>query len=283
MKDSGLVLEGGGLRGVFSAGVLDYLMEKNIEFPYIIGVSMGALNAASYVSKQPGRSFRVPYNHLNNPKYLSLGNFIREGSYFGLDFIFNKIVYELDPFDFETFEKSEQKFISVAADCSSGTAHYFDKDNLNREDNIKALMATSSLPFISKMISVKNEQFLDGGIIDAIPIEKAIEDKIKNPVIILTRPFGYRKKSSGLLLSKLVYKKYPKVQEMIKNKAYNYNKTMDLIEKLEKENRVFVIRPNSPIQMGRTEKNLEKLQNAYDFGYDTIKNREKELLEWLNR
>ena len=281
MKDSGLVLEGGGLRGVFSSGVLDYMMEKNIEFPYVIGVSMGALNAASYVSKQPGRGFRVPYNHLNNPKYLSLGNFIREGSYFGLDFIFNKIVYELDPFDFEAFEKSEQKFISVAAHCSSGTPYYFNKDNLNREDNIKALMATSSLPFISKMISVQEEEFLDGGIIDAIPIEKAIEDKILKPVIILTRPLGYRKKSSGILLSKLVYKKYPKVQEMIKNKAYNYNKTMDLIETLEKENKVFVIRPNKPIEMGRTEKNLEKLKSAYEFGYNTMQEKEIELINWL--
>jgi len=242
---------------------------------------MGALNAASYISKQQGRSFRVPYNHLNNPRYLSLGNFIREGSYFGLDFIFNKIVYELDPFDFETFEKSEQKFISVAAHCTKGTPHYFEKNSLNREDNIRALMATSSLPFISKMITVKNEEFLDGGIIDAIPIEKAIEDKVVKPVIILTRPFGYRKKTSGIFLSKIVYKKYSKVQEMIKNKAYNYNKTMDLIEKLEKENKVFVIRPNSPIQMGRTEKNLEKLQKAYNYGYETMKNREKDLLKWL--
>lgn len=281
MKDSGLVLEGGGLRGVFSSGVLDYMMDKNIEFPYVIGVSMGALNAASYVSKQPGRSFRVPYNHLKNPRYLSLGNFIREGSYFGLDFIFNKIVYELDPFDFETFEKSEQKFIAVAAHCTKGTAHYFDKNSLDREDNIRALMATSSLPFISKMINVQEEKFLDGGIIDAIPIEKAIEDKILKPVIILTRPFGYRKKTSGVFLSKIVYKGYPKVQEMIKNKAYNYNKTMDLIEKLEKENKVFVIRPNRAIEMGRTEKNLEKLKNAYEFGYNTMKERERALINWL--
>lgn len=281
MKNSGLVLEGGGLRGVFTSGVLDYLMEKEIEFPYIIGVSMGALNAASYVSKQKGRSFRVPYNHLNNPKYLSFSNFIKEGSYFGLDFIFNKIVYELDPFDFESFENSNQKFISVAANCSTGEAEYFDKNSLNRENNIRALMATSSLPFISKMIKVNENQYLDGGIIDAIPIEKALKDNIQKPIVILTRPYGYRKKTSGVFLSKIVYKKYPQVQKMIKNKANNYNRQMELIEDLEKENKIFVIRPERPIEMGRTEKNLEKLQNAYDFGYKTMKQNEDRLRKWL--
>ena len=282
MKNSGLILESGGLRGVFTSGILDYLMEKEIEFPYIIGVSMGALNAASYVSKQKGRSFRVPFTHLNNPKYLSFSNFIREGSYFGLDFIFNKIVYELDPFDFETFENSNQKFISVAANCSTGEACYFDKDDLNREDNIRALMATSSLPFISKMIEVEGEKYLDGGIIDAIPLEKALKDNIQKPIVVLTRPYGYRKKTSGVLLSKFIYRKYPKVQNMIINKAYNYNRQMQLIESLEKENKIFVIRPERPIEMGRTEKNLEKLQKAYDFGYETMKKNENSLRKWLN-
>lgn len=281
MKNSGLVLEGGGLRGVFTSGILDYLMEKEIEFPYIIGVSMGALNAASYVSKQKGRSFRVPYTHLNNPKYLSFTNFIKEGSYFGLDFIFNKIVYELDPFDFETFENSNQKFISVAANCSTGEAEYFDKNSLNRENNIRALMATSSLPFISKMIKVKENQYLDGGIIDAIPIEKALKDNIQKPIVILTRPYGYRKKTSGIILSKIIYKNYPQVKNMIKNKAINYNRQMELIEQLEKENKIFVIRPEKPIEMGRTEKNLEKLQKAYDFGYETMKKNEDKMKKWL--
>lgn len=281
MKNSGLVLEGGGLRGVFTSGILDYLMEREIEFPYIIGVSMGALNAASYVSKQKGRSFRVPYTHLNNPKYLSFTNFIKEGSYFGLDFIFNKIVYELDPFDFETFENSNQKFISVAANCSTGEAEYFDKNSLNRENNIRALMATSSLPFISKMIKVKENQYLDGGIIDAIPIEKALKDNIQKPIVILTRPYGYRKKTSGIILSKIIYKNYPQVKNMIKNKAINYNRQMELIEQLEKENKIFVIRPEKPIEMGRTEKNLEKLQKAYDFGYETMKKNEDRMKKWL--
>lgn len=281
MKTSGLVLEGGGLRGVFSSGILDYMLEKNIDFPYVIGVSMGALNASSYISKQAGRSFRVPLNHINNPRYLSLWNLLKDGSLFGMDFIFNKIVYELDPFNFDSFEQSNQKFVIVAADCIEGKASYFEKGDLDRKQLIKALMASSSLPYISKMIEIDKKQYLDGGIIDAIPIEKALEDNIQKPVIILTRPYGYRKKDSGILLSKLLYKNFPQLKEMIKNKASNYNRQIELIEKLEKENKVFVIRPDKAIQMGRTEKNKKKLTDAYNYGYETMKKEEIRLKEWL--
>ena len=149
MNNTGLVLEGGGLRGIFSAGILDFFLEKNIEFPYIIGTSMGALNAASYVSKQKGRSFRIPHTYIKDSRYLSLKNLIKEGSYFGMDFIFNKVVNELDPFDFETFENSSQRFISVTANCLNGKAEYFDKIE-DRDKMMDILKATSSLPFISK-------------------------------------------------------------------------------------------------------------------------------------
>lgn len=281
MESSGLILEGGGLRGVFSSGVLDYMMERKIRFPYIIGVSMGALNATSYISNQKGRGFRVPLNYINDSRYLSLKNFFKEGSYFGLDFIFNKIVYELDPFDFDSFEKSNQKFIAVATDCINGNAKYFDKNDLDRETLIKVLMATSSLPYISKMIEINGNQYLDGGIIDSLPIEKALNDKIQKPVVILTRPLGYRKKSSGIVLSKILYKNYPKLKDMIKDKANNYNRQIELIEKLERENKVFVIRPDKPIQMGRTEKDKNKLSAAYNYGYETMKNEETKLREWL--
>lgn len=281
MENSGLILEGGGLRGVFSSGILDYMMEKNITFPYVIGVSMGALNAASYISKQPGRGFRVPVTYINDPRYLSLSNLIKDGSYFGIDFIFNKIVHELDPFDFDTFEKSNQKFIAVATDCLEGKASYFEKNNMDRKTLLKSLIATSSLPFISKMVEINGKYYLDGGIIDGIPIEKALADKIEKPVVILTRPLGYRKKSGGIVLSKIIYRKYPKLKEMIKNKASIYNKQLDLIEQLEKENKIFVIRPHEAIPLGRTEKNIKKLKSAYEYGYETMKKEENRLLDWL--
>lgn len=281
MKDSGLILEGGGLRGVFSSGVLDYMMEKDIVFPYVIGVSMGALNGASYVSKQRGRSLRVPMTFMGDPRYLSLKNLITEGSYFGMNFIFDKIVNELDPFDFDSFENSNQKFIAVTANCTTGTAEYFDKDCVDRDKMLKALMASSSLPYISKMVGIDDSFHLDGGIIDSIPIKKAFSDNIKKPVVILTRPIGYRKKDSGVALSKIVYRKYPKLLEMIKNKASNYNSQLELIESLEKDNKVFVIRPNEAIQVSRTEKNKEKLKNAYNYGYETMKKEEERLKTWL--
>lgn len=281
MENSGLILEGGGLRGVFSSGILDYMMENNIVFPYVIGVSMGALNGASYVSKQIGRSLRVPITFMDDRRYLSLKNFITEGSYFGMNFIFDKIVNELDPFDFESFENSTQKFIAVAANCSKGTAEYFDKDTVDRKKMLQALMASSSLPYISKMIEIDDNFYLDGGIIDSIPIKKAFSDNIKKPVVILTRPIGYRKKDSGIALSKIVYRKYPKLLEMIKNKATIYNKQLELIENLEKENKVFVIRPAKAIQVSRTEKDKEKLKNAYNYGYETMKKEENRLKTWL--
>ena len=282
MENSGLILEGGGLRGVFSSVILDYMMENDIVFPYVIGVSMGALNGASYVSKQMGRSLRVPMTFMGDSRYLSLKNLIREGSYFGMDFIFNKIVNELDPFDFDSFENSNQKFIAVAANCNNGVAEYFDKDCMDRNKMLQALMASSSLPYISKMIKIDNNLYLDGGIIDSIPIEKAFSDNIRKPVVILTRPFGYRKKDSGIALSKIIYRNFPKVKEMIKNKASVYNKQLELIENLEKENKVFVIRPSEAIQVSRTEKNKEKIKNAYIYGYETMKKEEKRLKTWLS-
>ncbi len=282
MEKSGLILEGGGLRGVFSSGVLDYMMENDIVFPYVIGVSMGALNGASYVSKQIGRSLRVPMTFMGDSRYLSLKNFIIEGSYFGMNFIFDKIVNELDPFDFDSFEKSNQRFIAVAANCNKGTPEYFDKDNTERYKMLQALMASSSLPYISKMIEIDNNFYLDGGIIDSIPIKKALSDKVQKPVVILTRPIGYRKKDSGIALSKIIYRKYPKLLEMIKNKATIYNNQLELIENLEKENKVFVIRPYEAIKVARTEKNKEKLKSAYDYGYETMKKEEARLKNWLS-
>lgn len=282
MKNSGLILEGGGLRGVFSSGILDYMMENDIVFPYVIGVSMGALNGASYVSKQMGRSLRVPMTFMGDSRYLSFKNFIKEGSYFGMSFIFDKIVNELDPFDFDSFENSNQRFIAVAANCNKGIAEYFDKNCVDRRKMLQALMASSSLPYISKMIKIDNDFYLDGGIIDSIPIKKAFSDKIEKPVVILTRPIGYRKKDSGIALSKFVYRKYPKLLEMIKDKATIYNNQLELIENLEKENKVFVIRPAEAIQVSRTEKNKEKLRNAYNYGYETMKNEENRLKAWLS-
>ncbi|MDM8534958.1 patatin family protein [Clostridiaceae bacterium HSG29] len=268
----GLVIEGGGMRGIFSAGVLDYLMEKDINFPYVIGVSMGACNGSSYVSKQIKRSVRIPLTYLDDWRYLSFKSYLKEGNLFGMDFIFNKIPYELDPFDFETFEKSNKKFISVVTSCETGKARYFEKSDLTRASFLKSLEASTSLPFLSTMKEIDGEKFLDGGISDSIPVLKAYKDGYKKQVVILTREYEYSKKSSSVLklITPVYYKKFPELAESIINRAEKYNETLDYIKRQEKAGNYFVIRPFKVIEMPRVGKDKDKLKEAYDLGYNQM-------------
>lgn len=289
IKNIALVLEGGGLRGIYSAGVLDYLMEKEIYFPYVIGVSMGACNGVSYVSKQRERSLRIPMTYLDDSRYLSVKNLIKEGNLFGMDFIFKDVPYRLDPFDFETFENSDQRLITVVTSCSTGEAVYFDKDITNRETTLKVLEASTSLPFLSTMKRIEDDLFLDGGISDSIPTQKALADGYGKQVVILTRPYDYKKETSSLtkLITPHYYKKFPKLAKTILDRAENYNKSLDIIKEQEKAGNIFVIRPEQPIVMPRIGKDKKKLKVAYDLGYNRMKDLHKELnnflLGWLLR
>ena len=253
INNTALILEGGGLRGIFSAGVLDYLLENNIHFPYVIGTSMGACNGASYVSKQYERSLRIPLNYLDDKRYLSMRNLIREGNLFGMGFIFNEVPYKLDPFDFDTFERSKQTFITVATSCETGEPTYFSKNDLDRMTVLKSLEASTSLPFLSTMKDIDGKTYLDGGIADSIPIKKARQDGFNKQVIVLTRPLEYLKSTSKMtkvkVMAPIYYHKYPKLVNKIINRANGYNETLDQIEKLEKNGMVFVIRPQEPIVM----------------------------------
>lgn len=281
IENTGLVLEGGGFRGIYSAGILDFFLEENLHFPYIIGVSMGACNGACYVSKQHGRNIRIPYNYINDRRYISVYNFFKKGSLFGMDFIFNEIPEKLDIFDENTYKNSTQNFIIVTTDCKTGKPVYFEKDKI--KDLSTVLKASSSLPFISKMIKIDNNYYLDGGITDSIPAKKAIEDGNKKLVIILTRPKGYYKKPVNLkLLGKFRYKNYPKVLECVKNRYFKYNESLKYIEELEANNKAFVIRPKENLDMGRVERNKQKLKKTYDIGYNDALELKNELIEFLN-
>ncbi|MFP4548946.1 MAG: patatin family protein [Fidelibacterota bacterium] len=282
LKNTGLVLEGGGLRGVFTSGALRYLMENDIYFPYVIGVSMGACNAANYISRQLGRNRKVNINFVNDPRYLSYKRLFFNGELFGMDFIFNTIPNQLVPFDYETFYNSEQQNWTVATDIQTGEPLYYENKELG-EDYLKILQASASLPFISRPVKYDGKILMDGGLSDSIPIKKSIEHGNTKNVVILTRPGEYRKEVSNVYrLAKFRYPKFKGLHQCLKNRWKVYNETLDFLEKLEKENKVFVLRPERNLEIKKAERNKQTLYDGYDIGYHTMKDKFEELLVFLS-
>ncbi|MFU0825003.1 patatin-like phospholipase family protein [Clostridium sp.] len=280
MENIGLVLEGGGMRGTYTSGVLDFFIEKELYFPYVIGVSAGACNAASYISKQKERSKRININYIKNPKYLSFRNLIREKSVFGIKFAYDEIPNKLEPFDYDTFNNSSQKFLIVTTDCLTGKPVYFEKNDC--KDILKVIRASSSLPLIAPMVEIDGGLYLDGGISDSIPIKKAMEDGYENNIIILTRDKSYRK--SPMKFQRLIkrkYKKYPRLIDTILNRYKVYNETLDYIERLENDGRVFVIRPSKDLKVSRLEKNPKKLEAIYKLGYEDMNSMYEKMKKWM--
>lgn len=276
-----LVLEGGGMRGVYTSGVLDYFMDSNIQFPYVIGVSAGACNACSYLSNQRGRNKIVNIEYVDDERYLSYKGLIKNKSIFGMDFILNEIPNNLNPFDFETFLNSDTIFKVVTTDCRTGNALYFEKGDYKR-DFFEIIRASISLPFVAPMVTVNNKNLLDGGIADSIPVKKAFDDGYDKAVIVLTRNRGYRKQPfKHRRIASIFYLKYPNIVNAIMNRYKIYNETMDYIEQLEKMGKAIIIRPTQPVNVSRIEKNKAKLNDLYDMGYNDTKEIGKVLDEFL--
>ncbi|WP_282804435.1 patatin-like phospholipase family protein [Clostridium tetani] len=281
MDKVGLILEGGGMRGLYTAGILDCFMEKEFYAPYVIGVSMGACNATSYISKQKDRNRAVVVNYVNDPRYIGIKNIFRCKSLLGIDLIYDEIPNTLEPFDYKTFYASKQKFIIVATDCKTGKPIYFNKDK--DEDILTTVRASSSLPFISPIVRYNDMELLDGGIADSIPIGKSIKDgNIKN-IIILTRPKGYRKDPfRRKRLLKRFYSGYNNLIKAVEDRYRIYNRTLDYIEKLEEENKVFILRPTNKIKVRRIEKNTEKLESLYKMGFEDAEKQYDKMIDWVN-
>jgi predicted patatin/cPLA2 family phospholipase len=260
----GLILEGGGLRGNYTAGVLDAFLDGGVEFPYIIGVSAGAGMGCSYVSKQRGRNLEILKKYRRDPRYLSFRSFIRTGNLFGLDFIYHDIPRRLVPFDFDAFNRSSCRFVTVCTDCNSGGAAYFEE----AEDLLTVLKASSALPYISKMVDYKGGKFLDGAIVDAIPLGKAIEAGYQHNVIIMTQPEGYRKKEEPHPPARLFYGNYPHLMRALAVRVAVYNRAAEFAEAEERAGRVLIIRPSQDLGVTRTEKNVEKLIRLYELGLE---------------
>jgi predicted patatin/cPLA2 family phospholipase len=281
IKNTGLVLEGGGMRGVYTSGILHFFMEKKLWFPYVIGVSMGACNAANYISRQIERNKIVNIKYVNDSRYISYLRIFTSGELFGMDFIFNTLPNRLEPFDFRTFWENETKCITTVTDCISGEAVYYEKNELGN-DYMRVLQASCSLPFISKPVEYDNRTFLDGGISDSIPVCKSIKDGNKSNVIILTQPKGYRKKPESLIkFAKKKYAHFPGLVKALNNRHNQYNETVDYIEHLQENKEAFILRPLNPLSSGRIETNKNKLYQMYDQGYKDASDNYNALCEFL--
>ncbi|MGE5681513.1 MAG: patatin-like phospholipase family protein [Bacillota bacterium] len=281
IKNTGLVLEGGGMRGVYTSGVLQFFMEKELYFPYVIGVSMGACNAANYISRQPGRNRIVNINYVNDLRYLSFRRLFTQGELFGMDFIFNTIPNSLEPFDYDTFWNNKAKCITTVTDCKTGEALYFEKNEAG-EDYMKILQASSSLPFISKAVKYKGRIIMDGGLSDSIPIKKSICDGNKKNVVILTQPKGYRKNPEPLSrFARFKYSELAGLCNALEHRHFHYNETIDFIESLDQKGEIFIIRPDEKLQAGRIDRNKSRLFAVYDQGYKDASDKFIKLAEFL--
>ncbi|KEI01142.1 patatin-like phospholipase family protein [Clostridium botulinum] len=282
MCNVGLVLEGGGMRGIYTSGVLDFLMENDVYLPYVIGVSAGACNASSYISRQKYRSKNINLKYIKDPRYLGVKNLILEKSIFGIKFLYDEIPNKLEPFDYKSFNNAPEKFVIGTTNCSTGKSVYFEKSQC--KNIIKVIRASSSLPLVAPIVNINGEPYLDGGISDSIPIKKSIEDGYLKNIVVLTRPKGYRKEQTKFKkIIKFKYRKYPNLIKKIFNRYKEYNETLDYIEMLEKRDEIIVIRPSIDLKVDRLEKRVEKLQELYDLGYQDAKKRYDNIKKWIQR
>lgn len=280
MYTSGLILEGGGMRGAYTAGVLEYFLENDLFFPYVIGVSAGACQGSSYISRQPGRNKQVTIDYVTHRDYISYKNLFLKKELFGMDLIFDKLPNELVPFDFETFNGASEKFLVGTTDCYTGEPVYFDKNDVP-DDFLKIIRASSTLPFMAPAIEFQGRTLMDGGIADPIPIKKAIADGVRKSIIVLTKPKGYRKKKSSLSwIPRYVYKEFKGLHTALETRYKLYNETLDYIEALERKNEVLVLRPSADLKVGRIERNPEKLTKLYKIGYEDAKANYQRILEF---
>jgi len=265
-KGTALVLEGGGIRGFYSAGVFEAFMDSGIMFSYIIGVSAGISNALAYVSGQRMRNRQVVEHYVADKRYVSKRNIIKHGSLFGYDFVFNEVPQVHVPWDIDAFDDVDIQFLTGATDCKTGETVWFDKTHINRD--LAVCKASCALPLASKIFKYDGCKLLDGGIVSPIPIEKSIADGNDFHVVVLTRNAGYIKEPfthKGIL--KLMYGRYPKLREAMLSRHEAYNRQMALCEQLERDGKAVIIRPLEPLKVSRTGQDIPKLLDLYDEGH----------------
>ena len=266
----GLVMEGGAMRGMFTCGVIDVLMENDIQFDSAVGVSAGATFGLNYVSKQIGRPLRYNKKYCNDKRYASIKSLITTGDIYNVPFCYGTLPYELDIWDTETFYNNPTEFYCVVTDINTGQPVYHRCDNRDSTRNgidIQWIRASASMPVVSRPVEIEGDLFLDGGMSDSIPLEFMEQQKCNKILVIETQPDDYVKQPQKYMgLVKLKMKKHPKMVEVMKNRHFMYNRQKNYVRQKEQAGEVFVIRPVEPLNIGATEKNPNELQRVYDLG-----------------
>lgn len=263
-----LILEGGGMRGVFTCGVLDYFMDQGIRFPYTIGVSAGACNGLSYMSGQRGRAKYSNIDLLEKYDYIGLRHLLKKRNIMDFDLLFREFPEHILPYDYDTYFATPERYVMVTANCITGKANYFEEKSDSKRV-IDIVRASSSLPFVCPIAYVDNIPMLDGGIVDSIPLQHAIDEGYNTQnVVVLTRNKGYRKESKDIKIPSFLYRKYPKMREALSRRGALYNEQLEMVERMEAEGRITVIRPEKPIVVDRVERNIQRLTDLYEEGYE---------------
>ncbi len=273
----GLVLEGGGMRGVFTCGVLDYMMDHHIEFPYAVGVSAGACNGLSYMSRQRGRAKYSNIDLLDKYHYIGLKHLWYQHSILDQHLLYELFPKEILPYDYKAYFENPTRFEMVTTNCVTGRACYLE----DKEDPVRLLAiakASSSLPYVCPITYVDGIPMLDGGIVDSIPVMRALEQGYEQNVVVLTRNRGYRKQEKDIRVPGFVYRRYPRLRLVLSKRCEVYNKQLEMIERMEDEGRVLVIRPEQKVVVNRIERDIKKLTALYEEGYVCAKKVLGELL-----
>ena len=264
-KNVGLVLEGGGMRGVFTSGVLDAFMKYDLYFPYVVAVSAGACNGMSYMSRQPRRARISNIDYLSRYQYIGIRHLVTQGCIFDRKLLYDKFPNQLLPFDFDTYFKYADRFEMVTTNCQTGQPMYL-KETHDRQRALDIVRASSSLPYVSKIVDVDGIPMLDGGIADSIPVQRAIDLGHEHNVVVLTRNKEWRDTGKDRKIPYL-YKNYPRLRVALSHRHKSYNEQIQLIDDLEAAGKITCIRPMRPLEVGRMEKDTEKLERLYEEGF----------------
>lgn len=284
MINAALVLEGGSLRSLYTAGVLDIFLENNIEFSCVIGVSAGSLTGANYISKQKRRSAQINILHSGNREYFGISQLLLKRSAFNFDYLFNEPINSLYPYDTKTLYSTNQRFLICATDCETAQPVYFENHS-NYKKMTEYLQASSSIPLLTKPTTINDHTYIDGGIADPIGINKAVSEGYSKIVVVLTRNKEFRKTKESLLIRQMLnakYKNNPKLLSALNNTHNKYNSLQETILEMENNKQIFVIRPQEPVNFSRIEKNPRKLIDLYFKGMQDTENRLDQMKEYLN-
>lgn len=263
---TGLVLEGGGMRGVFTSGVLDAFMKHQLYFNYVVAVSAGACNGMSYISRQPRRARIANIDYIAKYDYVGIKNLVTQGCILDQELLYDRFQNELIPFDYDEFFKHSSSFEMVTTNCNTGLAEYLTETS-DRQRACDVARASSSLPFLSKIVMIDGVPMLDGGIVDSIPVVRAMEMGHTTNVVVSTRNYGYRESGPDRKIPNFIYKNYPRLRVALSRRIEAYNRQLQLIEDLEREGKIICIRPQKPMEVRRIDNDLEKLEALYEEGF----------------